>query len=117
MPAPMPPQGPPPQGPPSDSSGPPSGAQGQGGGSGAISTLLSHTDSAIDQLSQVIGQSKATSPEEKKMIQQIDQLYGQLMSSLGMGDSDDSSEPPGGGQGQTVSPEAAGNPGAVPQQP
>ena len=105
MPGPMPPPGPPP-------SGPPGQAPGQ---TGSISNLLQNVDQAIDHLNQVIGQSKATSPEEKQMIGMVDQIYGKLMSSLGQGDQGgDDDSTPGNGQGQTVPPEAGGNKGAVP---
>lgn len=120
MPAPMPPQGGPPQAPPPGPGGPP--PQGQAGGAGAISTLLINVDKALDHLTLVIGQSKATNPQEKQLITQINEAYGKLMDMLGIqGGSDEDEQghtagpPPGpGAQGQTVPPEAAGNRGAVP---
>lgn len=109
MPAPMPPNGP------SQPAGPGAPPQAQGAGAGgAISTLFVNVDKAIDHLNLVIGQSKATNPQEKALINQIDQLYGRLMDMLGIagqeGDQADQSQ----AQGQTVPPEAAGNPGAIP---
>lgn len=118
MPSPM-PQGPPPgapQGP--QSAPPPSPDQGSAGG-GAISTLLMNVDKALDHLNLVIGQSKAVGLQEKQMIGQINEMYGQLMDMLGVSGGHDEdgagAPPPGpGAQGQTVSPEAGGNPGARP---
>ena len=112
MPGPLPPgQGaPPPQ--PGGPGGDPQPAQ----GGGAISQLLMNVDKAIDHLQMVIGQSKATNPQEKQMISQIDQMFGQLMDSLSgkQGADQDDEGPSGDGQGQTVPPEAAGNKGAIP---
>ncbi len=113
----MPPQGAPPQA--GGPGGPPPQAQGAGGG-GAISTLLINVDKALDHLTLVIGQSKATNPEEKQLISQINEAYGKLMDMLGIqgGHDEDGAgagaPPPGGGQGQTVPPEAGGNKGAMP---
>lgn len=110
------PQAGPPPGPPGQQGPPP---QGGDGGGGAISTLLMNVDKAIDHLNLVIGQSKATNPQEKQLIQQIDQAWGKLMEMLGVqgsGDDEDEQGPQGpGAQGQTTAPEAGGNPGAVPQ--
>lgn len=118
MPAPMPPQGGPPQGPPPGPGGPPPEADGADG-AGSISTLLVNVDKALDHLTLVIGQSKATNPQEKQLISQISDAYGKLMDMLGVQGGDDQDEaggpPPGpGAQGQTVPPEAGGNKGAVP---
>lgn len=117
MPGPMPPpQGGPPS--PGGPGGPPPQAGG-GDAPGAISTLLVNVDKALDHLVIVIGQSKVANPQEKQLIQQINQAYGKLMDMLGIqgGDDEDAAggPPPGAGaQGQTVPPEAAGNRGAMP---
>lgn len=114
MPAPMPPQGAPGPQQPDSSPGAPPPDQGSDGG-GAISTLLMNVGKALDHLNLVIGQSKATSPQEKQLIGQISAQYGQLTEALGMsGDGGGDEPPPGQGQGQTVPPEAAGNKGAIP---
>lgn len=103
MPAPMPPQGPPaPQAPP----------EGGGAGESAIQLIMG-VDKALDQVKMLISQSKAASPQEKEMINQIDEMFGQLMDSLGAGGGEEEA-PMGDGQGQTVPPEAGGNKGAIP---
>lgn len=114
MPAPMPPQGAPGPQDSNSSPGAPPQAQGQDSG-GAISTLLTSVSGALNHLNDVIGQSKATNPEEKQLIQQINGAYGKLMDMLGAGGGgDDQSQSDSGAQGQTVPPEAGGNKGAVP---
>lgn len=112
MAAPMPPPGVASKGP---GPGAPPPGQGQDGG-GAITSLLMNVDKAIDHLALVIGQSKVTSPQEKQLIQQIDQAYAKLLGMLGVqGEPDeDDQAAQSGAQGQTVPPEAGGNPGAVP---
>lgn len=121
MPAPMPPQGAPPQAPPpaQGPGGPP--PQGSQGDAGAVSALLINVDKALDHLTLVIGQSKATNPQEKQLIAQINNAYGKLMDMLGVQgghDEDGAGAPPDGpgpgAQGQTVPPEAGGNKGAIP---
>jgi len=110
MPGPMPPsQGMPPKGP-----IPQEPADVAGGGAGAAKFLMS-VDNALDQVHKLIINSKATSPQEKQMITMIDDMFGKLMESLGAQNPDNESEEPmGDGQGQTVPPEAAGNKGAIP---
>jgi hypothetical protein len=108
MPGPMPPQGAPPQG------GPPQDPQAGGGPQGhPAGKLLESVSQAIDQISQNIMQDKSAPPRAKQLAQSIDQQWGELMDMImgnGPGeDSDDSSA-----QGQTVPPEAGGNPGAKP---
>lgn len=104
----------PPQGPPAQDAGPDASPQGQGqAAGGAISQMIQNLTMGIDHLNKVISQSKATSPEEKQMIGQVNQIFGELVESLGMsggGDGGDESQ----AQGQTVPPEAAGNRGAMP---
>lgn len=111
----MPPPGPPQGGPPPSPDAPPQ--DGDSSGGGAISKLLMNVDQAIDHLNQVIGQSKAASPEEKQLMATIDQLFGKLLDSLGVsggGDEGQDQASGPGAQGQTVPPEAGGNKNAVP---
>lgn len=113
-----------PQGPaPADSQGDDNSPQGQGPqggpppqaeqGGGAISQLIDQVGGALQHLEQVFASSKSLPPEDKQMISQIVEMYGQLVQSLGSdGDADDSSQ--GGAQGQPSPMEAGGNKGAVP---
>ena len=58
-------------------------------------------------------QDKSAPPRAKQLAQSIDQQFGELMDMItggGASDADDES----GAQGQTVSPEAGGNKGAIP---
>lgn len=112
----MPPPGGP-QAPPPQDGAPPGGGAGQPQG-GGIAALMANVDKAIDHIMQVIAQSPSASPQEKQLIQVVDQAFGKLMESVSGGteanEPDEDSGP--GAQGQTVSPEAGGNRGAIPSQ-
>ena len=104
----MPPSGGAPQGP----QGSPPAGPGQQPGQDVVG-LLKQVEQALDHLNMVFSQSGAVSPKEKQMMDQINQMYEQMMSSLGQDDGSDD-DTPGNGQGQTVPPEAGGNKGAIP---
>lgn len=111
----MPPPGGPQGGPPPGQGAPPppGGPQQQGGQGGGVASLMANVDKAIDHIAQVIGSSQAASPQEKQLIQIVDQAYGKLMESVSGGSEADEPDE-GGAQGQTTSPEAGGNKGAIP---
>lgn len=112
MPPPGGPQGGPPPGPPGQGA-PPGAGQSQSGG--GVAALMMNVDKAIDHIAQVIASSPAASPQEKQLIQVVDQAYGKLMESISGGTgADDQDSDAGGAQGQTTAPEAGGNKGAIP---
>lgn len=108
----MPPQGPPQGGPPQ---GPPGGAPPGGAPqAGGPQNLLVALDKAIDALAQNVASDKSAPPKAVQLIQSIDQQFGEFMDIVNGGGGSSPDIAGGGGQGQTVSPEAAGNKGAIP---
>lgn len=94
----------------------PSGQQGQqppqDAGAGPISQLLDQVGGALQHLEQVFASSKSLPPQDKQLISQIVQMYGELMESIsGEGGQE---QPEGQAQGQSTPMEAGGNKGAVP---
>jgi hypothetical protein len=111
MPQPMPPGA---GGPPPGSDGPSGPQQGGGDTIGPVIQLMGNVDKALSHLNQVISSSKIAGPEDKQIIGQCSMLFGKLMERVQGGGADEPDGDEGSSQGQTVSPEAGGNKGAIP---
>jgi hypothetical protein len=111
MPAPMPPQEQDPNAQPGQGGPAPTGGDAQGG---SISQLIMNMSKAIDHIAQVVNQSPQATPAMKKAIGQADQAFGGFVDALQGGGAEPDGDESGGGQGQTVPPEAGGNKGAIP---